>query len=329
MIRDKYEDDIGELFEFDHVSAVWFATEQGYRRYLPELLKPLPVGPDLSGLADLGRIEQKKGAPKITRDPSYLEGKFRKALDVLQVDAGKYKKFFEPETIEEYRYSPGAFKGDLNRDCPIIRKTLMSKHPELLEWRKRYNSTQSATLLDMFNNLIEFHADYVAATTDEQFRIFDAVSDFEFEPIEDDEECRIEGVIGMGIKSAVVHNLTPSMFPNRNRLSLLGFYLLSGCDPFGLSSKSSEFIMYDPGKLLPDGTIYGSHNYWYPYALFALYSTRLFRVLKADLAELGVFLDDDFRFVYTTALLLEICKLETEKIRTFLARDVIKSREDF
>jgi hypothetical protein len=177
-----------------------------------------------------------------------------RTLDALQADAGSYKKFFDPETVDEYRYSPGAFKGDLNRDCPIIRKTLMSKHPELLEWRKRYNSTQSA---------------------------------------------------------------------------LLGFYLLSGCDPFGLSSNSSEFIMYDPGELLPDGTISGAHNYWYPYDLFTLYSLRLFRALKTDLAELAVSLDEHFRFVYTTALLLEICQLETEKIRTFLARDVIKSREDF
>jgi hypothetical protein len=230
--------------------------------------------------------------------------------------------------MEEYSDSPGSFKSELSKRMPVIQHTVKSQQSELLEWHKRFSTTPSPALLDMFTNLMDFFRQYVEETEESEFAGFDSLDSFRFQPIEDDEECRITGVIGMGIKSTSLHYQAPTFFPSRDRYSLLGLYLLSDCNYFGLPTESSEFVMYDPDQKLDDGTIYAAHNFWYPYALFALYSLRLYRVLKRDMSAFGIDLDDHYRFVYTGHFLSEVCGLEKEKIRTFLAHDVPRKRRN-
>ena len=318
MFRKQYDDDIKPISQPKHIKKVWQTIESGHDKYLKLALEEDPL--HLDGLAALGTL---KRSAKSQVDSTHLVNRFMKAIDSFQSDADSYRTFFDPDSMVEYGSSPGAFKPALNKGCPIIRNTLRSQSEELLEWRKKYNLTQSRALLDMFTNLVDFHTDYIKATKPGGFSKFDRLSDFDFGAVEDDEECRIEGVIGMGIKSTILHHLTPMNFPPRDRHSLLGFYLLSDCDAFGLPSESSEFVMYDPEKKLKDGTCYSAHNFWYPYALFTLYSLRLYRRLKTALTARGVELDDHYRFVYTQTFLHQVCQFEKEKISTFVAHDVL------
>jgi hypothetical protein len=320
MIRQQYDDDIDHIIEPKHMLKVWQAIESGHDKYFKLLLEKDPL--QLKGRAALVTLKKSKKS-KPGDDPASWVAAFKKAIEDFQPKADQYRTFFDPKAMDEYAHSRATFKPALGKDCPIIRHTLHSQSRELLEWRKKYNITKPAVLLDMFTALVDFHRKYAKNTKPASYAKFDKVDQFGFDPIEDDEDCRINGVIGMGIKSAVLHNLTPTFFPPRDRYSLLGFYLLTNYDAFGLPSDSSEFIMYDHDKQLPDGTNYGSHNYWYPYALFTLYSLRLYRRLKAAVAPLEVDLDDHYRFVYTMAFLHKVCDLEKDKIKTFVAYDVL------
>ena len=319
MIRQQFDDDYAAITEPKHIKKVWDSIEAGFSKYLKILLEQDSLG--LDKLAALGTV--KKSAKTNAQGETKIMAEFKKALENFQGKADDYRSFFDPESMEEFASSPGQFKPALNKSCPIIRHTLRSQAHELLEWRKKYNITKPRVLFDMFTNLVDFHSDYIKATKPATFAKFDKSDAFEFEPIEDDEECRINGVIGMGIKSTVLYHLSPFLFPSRDRYSLLGFYLLTDCNHFGLPTESSEFVMYDPEKLLADGTNYGAHNYWYPYALFTLYSLRLYRVLKEALAKHQIELDDHFRFVYTQSFLHQVCDLENDKVKTFVAHDVL------
>jgi hypothetical protein len=319
MIRQQFDDDYAALTDPKHIKKVWDSIEAGYAKYLKLMLSQDKLG--LDKLASLGSI--KKSAKTTSPVQTNLMADFKKAIEKFQGNSDSYCSFFDHESMEEFASSPGQFKPALNKGCPVIRHTLRSQAHELLDWHKKYNITKPRALLDMFTNLVDFHSDYTKTTKPAAFSKLDKPDAFKFEPIEDDEECRINGVIGMGIKSTVLYHLTPIFFPNRDRHSLLGFYILSDFDHFGLPTESSEFVMYDPEKKLKDGTIYGSHNYWYPYALFTLYSLRLYRVLKESLSKLKIELDDHYRFVYTQTFLHQVCDLEEEKIKAFVAHDVL------
>jgi hypothetical protein len=324
MILQQFDDDIGIIKTPAHIAKAWAAIEAGYTQYLDRLLKPVDLG--LEDLGQLGRVVRATSASK--RDPARLLAAFQKAIERYEKNASSYRDFFDAETFEEFQFSKGSFKPELGRKCPIMRHTLNSKSRELLKWRQDYNMTPSTELLDVFANVLTFAREFIDETDAAKFAGVDKLAQIDFDTIEDDEECRINGVIGMGIKSDVLHHLDPALFPARDRRSLLGFYLLSDCSHFGLPSQSSEFIMYDPERTFKNGSIYASHSFWYPYALFTLYSLRLYRLLKRDLEPLGVALDDQFRFVYTASFLKQIGALEQEKIQSFLARDVIGEYED-
>jgi hypothetical protein len=324
MILQQFDDDIDIITTPAHMAKVWAAIDKGYTGFLERLLKPSDLGVgDLSGL---GRVVKTTKTSK--KDPSALLEHFKKALERFEKNSPSYKAFFHAEAFEEYQLSKGSFKPELGRKCPIMRHTLNSKSRELLEWRKRYNMTPSTELLDVFANVLDFAGEFIDDTDLHKFAKVEKLDAIDFDTIEDDEECRINGVVGMGIKSDVLHNLNPALFPARDRRSLLGFYLLSDQENFGLPSGSSEFIMYDPERTFKNGSIYASHSFWYPYALFTLYSLRLYRLLKRDLTPLGVALDDEFRFVYTASFLKQVTGLEEAKIKSFLARDVIGEQEE-
>ena len=316
MILQQFDADIGIIKTPAHIAKLWDAIAAGYSQFLERLLKPVDDG--LGGLASLGRVVRKTSASQ--RDPAALMAHFHKALERFDKSAPNYAAFFDPDTFEEFQFSKGSFKPELGRKCPIMRHTLNSRSRELLEWRRRYNETPSTELLDVFGNVLSFAREFIDDTDSAKFSDVDELTAINFDTIEDDEECRINGVIGMGIKSDMLHHLDSALFPARDRRSLLGFYLLSDGSNFGLPSKSSEFVMYDPERTFKNGSIYASHSFWYPYALFTLHSLRLYRLLKRDLVPLGVALDDHYRFVYTASFLKQVCVLEQAKIESFLAR---------
>lgn len=325
MFREQFDDDFPHLIKPAHIAKVWGSIQAGYKKYFAQLLIPQDdLG--LAGLADIGKTVKTTKSPE--KDPAPLVEGFKEAIVAFEKVSPRYKEFFTDDAMEEYADQPGSFKAMLSKGVPVIQSTVNSHQSELLEWHKRFNATKSPALLDMFGNLMDFFHEYVSSTKNKAFAKFDELEDFKFEPIEDDEECRISGVIGMGIKSTVIFHQSPIFFPSRDRYSLLGLYLLSDCDYFGLPTKSSEFVMYNPDQRLPDGTIYSAHNFWYPYALFTLYCLRLYRELKKDMSALGTELDDHYRFVYTGHFLDQVCSLEKAKIRTFLAHDVPRQRRN-
>lgn len=246
---------------------------------------------------------------------------FAAAVVDYEREARKYRDFFDPEAMDEFRDDPNAFKQMLARDVPVIAGTLMQRRSELKEWQRHFRAAKPKDLLEVFSNLMEFAAAWSAAHPEAVYAAYDDPNVFELNPLDDDETMYITNVIGMGIKSFVLYHMDASRFPARGRDGLYGLYFLSECDHFGLPSKSSEFLMINDRSTASNGSFVMDQNYWYPYGVFSVYALRIFRWMSKRLAASGQALDTKVRHVFVQRFLHEVCAQHTEDLKTMRAYD--------
>jgi hypothetical protein len=268
-------------------------------------------------------LEKYRGKPKQVKDVDVLRPLFGSAVREYDHDADPYRTFFDMEALQEYQdHDPDSFKGALKRECPIIRVVLNSRREELKEWQYKFTKlTRGQELLDIFGNLLEFAQDYAQSHEEPSFGTLDDFDSFGLEHLDDEPEYRIEGVIGSGIKSCVLHHLFPRCFPQLNRRSMYGLYFLSRMGHFGLESGTSEFLMIHDEFKSDNRNIRMDHNYWYPYGLLTLYAMRQYRLIASRSESIKLSLDSNYRFVYVDCLFGEVWKQHEEHIGTMMCVD--------
>jgi hypothetical protein len=303
--------------EADHVAAVWTAVEHSMPEYLAKMVAPsAPGGEDiLSKLKATGnfKVTSKKAKPVAPiADPSHFDD----ALKAFEKRSAKYQEFFVTDLLQEFRDDdPDSFKGALSKRCPVIQGGLNAKSEDLKEWKIKFKMTPSSELLTTFENLVTFADEYLESDGDEdEYSQHDAMGDFEFEGF-DGEHVGVPGVIGGGIKSEVLYNLHPRLFPLRSKRALCGLYFLTGRSHFGLRSKTSEFLMIDDTIKNPAWNMRMDHNYWYSYALFTLYAMRVARALQDAFIEKGLSFEVDHRYVYVDAFFRHVCDCHPEDMK--------------
>jgi hypothetical protein len=139
-----------------------------------------------------------------------------------------------------------------------------------------FRRAKGSDLLAVFSNVLDFSNAWVAQQPEASYAVLDSADDFGLDPLDADETMTLPKVIGMGIKSIVLHHLDPRVFPQRTRNDLYGLYFLSGMQDFGLASGSSEFLMINDREPASNGSLIMEHNFWYPYGLYSLYAIRIF-----------------------------------------------------
>lgn len=296
-----------------HIKAVTEKLQAGLGGYFAKLLKKAPVLEMAQTLGSRFKVTVVDNDAMSTVK-SYFEG----AVERFEKDRVPYVKLFQSSHMESYRENPSHFRVKLASKCPVIHKTLHSDAEELHEWKMRFAKTDSQELADIFANLIGFADAYVESTDRQDFAKYDKLSAFTFSDIDDDEDYQIPGVIGMGIKSAVLYHLEPALFPRRSRYDLYALYFLTGQETFGMPSDTSEFLMINDHIHVGSKNLKVEHNFWYPYDLFSLYEIRIFRWLKTECSRHGVSLDPDYRYVYVAAFNDHICDMESESVRVMM-----------
>jgi hypothetical protein len=272
----------------------------------------------------LGKIcwgERKPGASKKEPEAKVLARVFGKSIEEYEKEAPKYRQVFDPDALDEFRDDPNAFKQALARDVPVIANTLRQRRPELRDWQRDFRMARANDLLEVFSNVLDFTEDWRKAHPADRYEKFDKLEAFELDPLDSDETMLIENVVGMGIKSIVLHHLDPERLPPRGRNGLYGLFFLSGKDSFGLPSQSSEFLMINDINLASDGSMIMDHNYWYPYGLFSLYSLRIYKWIDAQAAKAYFKLDRSVRYVYVERFLESVCAQHTADLKTMRAQE--------
>ena len=253
-----------------------------------------------------------------------LHDLYTEALNEYEKERIPYQKLFNTTVMKEFLDDdPRAFKQVLKKDCPIIRQLVNSQREELKEWRMKFNNTTGDELFSIFQNLVTFSNKYSKHYDSKKYIVFDDWDSFELTVMEEDEKYRVEGVIGMGIKSIVLYHLFAEMFSLRSGRALFALYFLSNQEYFNLPSHNSEFLMINDSRNYEEHNIKMEHNYWYPYALFTLFALRIFKYLQSKAKDMGLRLNAEKKYIYVNAFLDHVANQHQETIDTMLTRDEI------
>lgn len=308
-----------ELGEFDvigtppHIEKVWAEIEKSLPKYWAKFVAAQPAAP-------ASRLASHFGAKQAPNSSAVLQA-FAGAVQKYEKIAPKYRDFFDPDAMEEFADSPASFKTHLAKEVPVIAGTLNQRRPELQEWQQDFRKAKANDLLTVFSNIMDFKEDWAATKSEAVYSKFDSPEEFGLDDLDSDETMTLASVIGMGIKSIVLFNLDPRIFPPRARTDLYGLYFLSGMQDFGLASESSEFLMINDREPASNGSLIMEHNFWYPYGLFSMYAIRIFRWLDEQVRGLGGALDTKVRYVYASHFLSAVCGEHAEHMKIMRAHD--------
>ncbi len=295
-----------------HVAKVWAAIEAALPSYWDKFVESERKSDAMSELL----AKHGKKAPPAKPGQTVIAPVFEKAIKEYEKEADRYRNFFDPAAMEEYRDDPNAFKQGLSRDVPVIANTLRQRNAELKEWQMHFRAARANDLLAVFSNVLDFREEWSESHPPDEYAGYDALEAFELDPLDNDEAMNMQNVIGMGIKSNVLYHLDPQRLPARGQRALYGLYFLSGRSPFGLPSDTSEFLMINDPAHTTDDSIIMDQNYWYPYGLFSLYALRVFRWIDAHMSAGNVTLDRTHRYVYVQRFFEAVCAQHAEDLKT-------------
>ncbi len=298
-----------------HLKRVWEVVEASLPKYW-----------DMFVAAEKEKTPSAKLAAKFGGTASAKEGGivakvFEDAVEFYEKEAEKYRKFFDPDALEEYFDDPNAFKQGLARDIPVIANTLRQRNAELRDWQMHFRAARPKDLLEVFTNVLDFRAEWSKEHAPTNYAKHDAPDEFALDPLDDDETMSLVNVIGMGIKSIVLYYLDPERLPPRGRNGLYGLFFLSAKNHFDLPSKSSEFLMINDLSPTPDGSIIMDQNYWYPYGTFSVYAIRVFRWIHERAKASGFTVDPKMRYVYVDRFFQSVCDQHVADLKTMRAHE--------
>lgn len=294
----------------EHVARVTELIEKNFDSYFQALIKKYRDNDSLEKL----KTRWSKN-PALKTNTELVRELFAQAIENYEKEAEKYREAFDTKNLEEYRYDENAFKGYLTKGCPVITHSFYSRAEELSEWRKLFAMTPSTDLLDIFENLMEFSNEYVENYEEVEYKEYSTPDEFNFDEVEED-DYKITGVIGMGIKAVTLYHLHSNIFPRRGKMDLFGMYFLTSKSSFNLPTKTSEFIIINDKAVGKEGVYKVDHNYWYPYGLFTSYAMQLYKLIVGQCKNLAVLLDPKYRYVYVNTYLENISDCHAEDIQT-------------
>jgi hypothetical protein len=238
-----------------------------------------------------------------------LEPVFGNHIQEYEKEQEVYREYLDLEALDEFEYDPNAFKSHTRKRCPIIRRCLMARDEVMKAYRKSFNRVAGRQLLDTVRNIAEFGISYVADFDDESHENTATYGDLGLEPLNDDKYQRL-GVIGYGIQSSLLYGLYPRNFAHRSQDAVWSLYFLSGRKDFELED-GPEFLMVRPDE----GTC--EQNFFYPAELFGFYALNVFVMLELACEDLGIALEDRYRYIYLSRVCDHVADTHREDINMY------------
>lgn len=304
MLRSMSDNERQIVMEHDHIALVIAAIQKNFDGYFARFVAECQPQTGVAAAAAVLSTKFKVTAESSDPAPGVRQ-RFATAIEAYKKEAERYRGFFNEEVLDDYRQSdPKLFKRDLasKKNCPIVADCVNSKREEMRQWQSKFAVKSAAELLDVFTNLFNAAVEYNSSCDRHTYAAAGAREELELDQFDTDETLWAQGVVGNGIKSYVLYHLFPDVFPICARQALFALYFLSNKEDFGLPSATSEFLMIDDMK--PEKQIRTmEHNYWYPYSLLTWYRLGLYRLIEKRCTKMGITLDSQWRYVYTSPLI--------------------------
>jgi hypothetical protein len=234
---------------------------------------------------------------------------FAKAIEEYEKEREAYRDFLDLEALEEYEDDPNAFKSMARRQCPIVRRCLMSQDEAMKAYKRAFYDVSGRALLSPIRHIAEFGAEYMASFDDELHEATMIPADLELGPLDTD-PFGCPGVIGYGIQSTLLYALYARGFAHRSQNATWSLYFLSGRKDFGLADGSEFLIVRGEGAVC-------EQNFVYPPDLFAFYSLKLYLMLRDAFQEKGYSMDPAYRYVYLSTFSDHVADTHRSDIHVF------------
>jgi len=231
---------------------------------------------------------------------------FDEAIAAFEGEQQKYVEFLDVRSLHEFEDDPGAFKSEMKRKCPIIRRCLLSNEQEMEQYKIKFNLATGQELLQVTQNIAKFGRKHVKRFEQQGHERIKTVDSLGLADLLE-EDYVAYGVIGGGIRSHFLYSLYPHVFPNRSQSAVWALYFLTNKKDFGFAD-ASEFLMIDVEK----GTT--QQNYHYPYDLFSFYALKLYLMMKDALLQKRYNLNSSLRYIYLDTFLERIAQIHQTDI---------------
>lgn len=253
------------------------------------------------------------GQMKVTKNNNHEVKKLKNEIEKIVSDVLDYnyscKKYFSLENLEIYEDDINAFKNSVfAKELWTVKSSLNDRsNIELDRYRESFEIVTPKEVYETVRNIVKKATDYMNNVFPKiNLDTIRTVDELRMDFL-DDNDMLLGGVIGLGIRSELLHRLFPNAFAIMTRRSLWGMYFYSG---------QSEFI-FDMEK---DGLHRTSHQWNYDYVTFCFYNLFITRSIRKFLIDHGIIFNKEYYYGYINFMLRDYAaryKNEIDKLYTW------------
>ena len=201
-------------------------------------------------------------------------------------------------------YSPQEFKDDIFADeLWTVKGALKSPDPDLKLYKSNFYSTTPMDIFVVVEKILTSSRKYMLNITPSlSLKMINQVEQLNMDFLEE-EGMLLTGVIGLGIRSEMLHRLYPSHFAIMTRRSLWGM--------FYLSDEAEEFVVDEDNDIGQQRT---SSNWEYDYQRFCFLNNFIANLIEDSLLKSGINMNQNLRFGYVNMFLNQIFSQHSSQI---------------
>ena len=249
----------------------------------------------------------------VKKDNKEEIAKLKALIKVMEAEVQQYRDEcytnFSVEMMDLMQEDLSAFKNE------IFAKKLWTVHSaltdmsnkELDRYRESFDDATAKEVYEYTQSILDNTRDYVTKVFPKiNLKTVNSISDLKLDFLSE-EDMLMSGVIGLGIRSELMHRLYPGIFPIMTRRTLWGMYFLTG---------EGEFVVDENY----DGKSRTSHQWNYEYDRLCFYSNFLMNIMESYLAKHNIKIKPEYRFGYINLMLVEYAKkhnVEINKLYTW------------
>jgi len=247
------------------------------------------------------------GNMRVKKDNKKEIKKLKEKIDRMEKEVNNYMnechKNFGTEMLNIIEADLSAFKNDIfGKELWTVNSALHDmSNPELDRYRDSFENATAKEIYEHVKYILEQAKNYVEnifikVNLKAVQKIDDLKQDFLY-----DDNMLLGGVIGLGIRSELLHRMYPGVFPIMTRRSLWGMYFLTN---------ENEFVVDETR----DGKSRTSHQWEYDYTRFCFYSNFLTNLMSKYLEKYKIKMKSHLRYGYLNLMLVEYAKKHSDEI---------------
>ena len=199
------------------------------------------------------------------------------------------------------KYAPSEFKNSIfGKELWTVSSALTTRDPELDKYKNDFRDADPREIYDVVENILTAAADYAEELP--EFKKVREPSEMELEILEE-EEYKLYGVIGRGIRSELLHRLYPQAFALMTQRNLWGMFFLTNADEFLVDQ-------FDEST----GKTRTSHYWEYDYQVFSFYCNFLANLLSHEFKKNGLAFSENMRFGYVNNFLVKLYESHKKEV---------------